>query len=38
MNVAGYIFAGLAAAVHVYIFFVLESILWTAPRPAPRSA
>lgn len=30
MNVAGYIFAGLAAAVHVYIF-VLESILWTAP-------
>ncbi|MFJ7622936.1 DUF1304 domain-containing protein [Rhodococcus sp. KBW08] len=31
MNVAGYIFAGLAAAVHVYIF-VLESILWTAPK------
>ncbi len=31
MNVAGYIFAGLAAAVHVYIF-VLESILWTAPE------
>lgn len=31
MNVAGYIFAGLAAAVHVYVF-VLESILWTAPK------
>ncbi|RAL33557.1 DUF1304 domain-containing protein [Rhodococcus sp. AQ5-07] len=31
MIVAGYIFAGLAAAVHVYIF-VLESILWTAPK------
>ncbi|UJC80133.1 DUF1304 domain-containing protein [Rhodococcus erythropolis] len=31
MNVAGYIFAGLAAAVHVYIF-VLESFLWTAPK------
>lgn len=31
MNVAGYIFAGLAAAVHVYIF-VLESILWTAQK------
>ena len=31
MNGAGYIFAGLAAAVHVYIF-VLESILWTAPK------
>ena len=31
MNVAGYIFAGLAAAVHVYIF-VLESSLWTAPK------
>ena len=31
MNVAGYIFAGLAAAVHVHIF-VLESILWTAPK------
>lgn len=31
MNVAGYIVAGLAAAVHVYIF-VLESILWTAPK------
>ncbi|MDV8011065.1 DUF1304 domain-containing protein [Rhodococcus sp. IEGM 1241] len=31
MDVAGYIFAGLAAAVHVYIF-VLESILWTAPK------
>ncbi|MBH5145989.1 DUF1304 domain-containing protein [Rhodococcus erythropolis] len=31
MNVAGYIFAVLAAAVHVYIF-VLESILWTAPK------
>jgi len=31
MNVAGYIFAGLAAGVHVYIF-VLESILWTAPK------
>ncbi|MDT9663582.1 DUF1304 domain-containing protein [Rhodococcus qingshengii] len=31
MNVASYIFAGLAAAVHVYIF-VLESILWTAPK------
>ncbi|MDV6276992.1 DUF1304 domain-containing protein [Rhodococcus erythropolis] len=31
MNVAAYIFAGLAAAVHVYIF-VLESLLWTAPK------
>ncbi|NMM90458.1 epimerase [Rhodococcus sp. SRB_17] len=31
MNVAGYIFAALAAVVHVYIF-VLESILWTAPK------
>ncbi|MFE4503102.1 DUF1304 domain-containing protein [Rhodococcus sp. NPDC056743] len=31
MNVAGYIFAALAALVHVYIF-VLESILWTAPK------
>ena len=31
MNVAGYIFAALPAAVHVYIF-VLESILWTAPK------
>jgi putative membrane protein len=29
--VAGLIFAGLAAVVHVYIF-VLESLLWTAPR------
>jgi putative membrane protein len=28
---AGLIFAGLAAALHVYIF-VLESLLWTAPR------
>ena len=31
MVVAGLIFAGLAAGVHVYIF-VLESLLWTAPR------
>ncbi len=31
MVVAGLIFAGLAAVVHVYIF-VLESLLWTAPR------
>jgi putative membrane protein len=28
---AGLIFAGLAAVLHVYIF-VLESLLWTAPR------
>jgi putative membrane protein len=31
MIVAGLVFAGLAAALHVYIF-VLESLLWTAPR------
>lgn len=31
MIVAGLIFAGLAAALHVYIF-VLESFQWTAPR------
>ena len=31
MTVAGLVFAGLAAALHVYIF-VLESLLWTAPR------
>lgn len=31
MNIAGYVFAALAAVVHVYIF-VLESILWTAPK------
>jgi len=29
--IAGLIFAGLAAAVHVYIW-VLESLLWTSPR------
>jgi putative membrane protein len=28
---AGLVFAGLAAALHVYIF-VLESLLWTTPR------
>jgi putative membrane protein len=31
MITAGLIFAGLAAALHVYIF-VLESFQWTAPR------
>jgi putative membrane protein len=31
MITAGMIFAGLAAALHVYIF-VLESFQWTAPR------
>jgi putative membrane protein len=31
MIIAGLVFAGLAAALHVYIF-VLESLLWTAPR------
>lgn len=31
MIVAGLIFAGLAALIHVYIF-VLESIIWTTPR------
>lgn len=31
MIIAGLIFAGLAAALHVYIF-VLESIIWTSPR------
>ena len=31
MIVAGLIFAGLAAALHVYIF-VLESFQWTVPR------
>lgn len=31
MITAGLIFAALAAALHVYIF-VLESLLWTAPR------
>ena len=31
MITAGLVFAGLAAALHVYIF-VLESLLWTAPR------
>ncbi len=31
MIVAGLVVAGLAAALHVYIF-VLESFLWTAPR------
>jgi putative membrane protein len=31
MVVAGLVFAALAAAVHIYIF-VLESLLWTAPR------
>ena len=31
MLIAGLIFAGLAAAVHVYIW-VLESLLWTSPR------
>ncbi|HEV7418647.1 MAG TPA: DUF1304 domain-containing protein [Mycobacterium sp.] len=31
MVTAGLIFAGLAAVLHVYIF-VLESLLWTAPR------
>jgi putative membrane protein len=29
--VLGLVLAGLAAAIHVYIF-VLESLLWTAPR------
>ena len=31
MVIAGLIFAGLAALIHVYIF-VLESIIWTTPR------
>jgi putative membrane protein len=31
MVTAGLVFAGLAAALHVYIF-VMESFLWTAPR------
>ncbi|MGC0362598.1 putative membrane protein [Rhodococcus sp. 27YEA15] len=31
MNVVGYVFAALAALLHVYIF-VLESVLWTAPK------
>ncbi len=31
MVIAGFVFAGLAALVHVYIF-VLESITWTSPR------
>ena len=31
MTTAGLILAALAAALHVYIF-VLESVLWTAPR------
>jgi putative membrane protein len=31
MIVAGLVFAALAATLHVYIF-VLESLLWTAPR------
>jgi putative membrane protein len=31
MVIAGLIFAGLAALIHVYIF-VLESIVWTTPR------
>jgi putative membrane protein len=31
MVTAGLVFAGLAAALHVYIF-VLESFLWTTPR------
>jgi len=31
MVTAGLVFAGLAAVLHVYIF-VLESVLWTAPR------
>jgi putative membrane protein len=31
MVTAGLVFAGLAAALHVYIF-VLESLLWTTPR------
>lgn len=31
MIIAGLIFAGLAALIHLYIF-VLESIIWTTPR------
>ena len=31
MITAGLVFAALAAALHVYIF-VMESLLWTAPR------
>ncbi|WP_458042851.1 DUF1304 domain-containing protein [Microbacterium sp. HM-570] len=31
MVIAGLVFAGLAALIHVYIF-VLESIIWTTPR------
>ncbi|WP_100811117.1 MULTISPECIES: DUF1304 domain-containing protein [unclassified Microbacterium] len=31
MVIAGLIFAGLAALIHVYIF-VLESVVWTTPR------
>ena len=31
MVIAGLIFAGLAALIHVYIF-VLESLIWTTPR------
>jgi putative membrane protein len=31
MIIAGLVFAALAAVLHVYIF-VLESLLWTAPR------
>lgn len=32
MVAAGLVLAALASALHVYIFFVLESVLWTAPR------
>jgi len=31
MTIAGLVLAGIAAALHVYIF-VMESLLWTAPR------
>ncbi|MDG4766154.1 DUF1304 domain-containing protein [Solwaraspora sp. WMMD406] len=31
MVVAGLVFAGVAALIHVYIFY-LESVVWTAPR------
>ena len=31
MLIAGFVFTGIAALIHVYIF-VLESLLWTGPR------